>query len=577
MRYVDPQRSISAVRLFNFDEIQRLKRFTWQDAVLAAWRLAESVAHLHRHGVVIGDLNPENIVFEQRQDTTGRSRWQATILDTDSFQLQGADGQRHYCPVSRPAYTAPELVGANLARTWRQTSADDFALAVIVYQLLLHDHPYDNAINTREPDLAVSSKIRRGLYPHAAVPALGLQPSPWRPAPNMVSEALDQAFRRSFCAAPSLRLSADEWVHLLQQLHGELVPCRNQRPHHHPAGKPCLWCAIEQKLGPLCSFPDNGRPPAGTAPPGTDIDHAKAAPAADLPAPLLAELKALLARGQRVLQRRGTLADRLLVLEHDLNSLIKRCADPAHWFDQEAVVTPLHALRGRISRWLGHDEKVRQRQQALEALQQWADAMASATITTVQGLELERTDLLQALSALRLQQLDDLINTADPTQAAQTLIMEAREQRRQQWLSQSLSQIPIRSWQIQGFGSARITMLESHGLIHGEHLRCHLDRLTALPGIGRGLQQTLQRHLQDVITTLEAQCTFNDTDLPMEALASTSQILQLQEVETSLAALDQAVDALEQRHRAVVQGLQQQRIERDRLIQSYAALFWFLP
>jgi len=202
MRYVDPQRSISAVRLFNFDEIQRLKRFTWQDAVLAAWRLAESVAHLHRHGVVIGDLNPENIVFEQRQDTTGRSRWQATILDTDSFQLQGADGRRHYCPVSRPAYTAPELVGANLASTWRQTSADDFALAVIVYQLLLHDHPYDNAINTREPDLAVSSKIRRGLYPHAAVPALGLQPSPWRPAPNLVSEALDQAFRRSFCAAP---------------------------------------------------------------------------------------------------------------------------------------------------------------------------------------------------------------------------------------------------------------------------------------------------------------------------------------------------------------------------------------
>ena len=31
------QRSILAARLFNFQAIQRLQRYTWQDAVLAAW------------------------------------------------------------------------------------------------------------------------------------------------------------------------------------------------------------------------------------------------------------------------------------------------------------------------------------------------------------------------------------------------------------------------------------------------------------------------------------------------------------------------------------------------------------
>ncbi|MEB3277072.1 MAG: hypothetical protein VKM92_08915, partial [Cyanobacteriota bacterium] len=492
MRYVDPQRSISAARLFNFEEIQRLQRYTWQDAVLAAWRLADSVAHLHRHGVVIGDLNPENVVFEQRPGPQGRSRWQATILDTDSFQLQGDAGKRHHCPVSRPPYTAPELIGSDLSRTWRHTSADDFALAVIVYQLLLHDHPYDNAINRREPDLAVSSKIRRGLYPHAAVPPEGVQPSPWRPAPEQVSAALDQAFRRSFCAMPSLRPSAAEWVPLLQQLHGELVPCSGNRPHHHPTGMPCLWCAVERRLGPLCSFPGTS---AGAASTARSRDPAAAEQRDAIPPLLLAELRAVLARGQQLQQTRGRLTDQLLQLEEHLQSLRDRCGDRSKLIDQADLEARLQSLRCRISRWLGHDQKRTQREHTLRDLQVLCSAIATDTVTAVTDLEQQRQQLLRTLAGVRLDALAELIRGADPDRTAEALISQACDRRRQQWLRQQLSQIPIRSWQIQGFGSARINLLESHGLIHGEHLRGHLDRLTALPGIGKGLQEKLRSHL----------------------------------------------------------------------------------
>jgi hypothetical protein len=46
MPCIAPESSLSAARLFNFDELQRLRRFTWRDAVLAALLLAEAVAAL---------------------------------------------------------------------------------------------------------------------------------------------------------------------------------------------------------------------------------------------------------------------------------------------------------------------------------------------------------------------------------------------------------------------------------------------------------------------------------------------------------------------------------------------------
>ncbi|NDG75923.1 MAG: hypothetical protein EBX49_11490, partial [Synechococcaceae bacterium WB8_1B_136] len=122
----------------------------------------------------------------------------------------------------------------DLSRTWREVSSDHFALAVLVYQLLLHDHPYDNAINSAEPDLPIGDKIRRGLYPHAATVPAGLQASPARPAPQEVSAALAEAFQRSFGLEPQLRPTAAEWVLLLRQLHRQVVPC-NRTPQWNGA------------------------------------------------------------------------------------------------------------------------------------------------------------------------------------------------------------------------------------------------------------------------------------------------------------------------------------------------------
>ena len=49
------------------------------------------------------------------------------LLDSDSFQIACRD-RRFHCPVSRPPYTAPELIGTDFARTWREPCASSCRL-----------------------------------------------------------------------------------------------------------------------------------------------------------------------------------------------------------------------------------------------------------------------------------------------------------------------------------------------------------------------------------------------------------------------------------------------------------------
>jgi hypothetical protein len=60
MRLIDPATSVPALRLFNFEEIARLRRYSWQDAVLAALRLAEAVAQLVRRHRKLSQRRHEN-------------------------------------------------------------------------------------------------------------------------------------------------------------------------------------------------------------------------------------------------------------------------------------------------------------------------------------------------------------------------------------------------------------------------------------------------------------------------------------------------------------------------------------
>ena len=561
MPCIPPETSLSAARLFNFDELQRLRRFTWRDAVLAALLLAEAVAALHAEGVVIGDLNPENVIFSQAASPAG---WRAVLLDSDSFQIRGAQGQRFHCGVARPLYTAPELVGCDLSRTWREPSSDHFALAVLIYQLLLHDHPYDNALNSAEPDLPISDKIRRGLYPHATVVPTGLKPSPARPAPQEVSPALADAFQRSFGPEPQLRPTAAEWVLLLRQLHRQVVPCSRTPQHHHPKGKPCLWCAVEQRIGqPICRFPNTASPEPAAAAASTSHHWMKLEPA------LRDAFRCHHQRAAELLKRREAIAAQLRESSRKLQALVDHHGGSGHWLDQALVQRRQQSLRSRLKRWFVESDGGNNRRNAAEQLLQLAHTNSDLVHEQVQLLKRQHQELQRQLSALDLSPLLELTASDDPAGVGDVRLREAVSQGHERWLREQLSCEPLRSWQIEGFGDARLRLLEGHGLCNGEQLRANIDRLRALPGIGAGLQQRLRSHLDQVVQQLEARANAAGIGPGREDLVLLPELLALQNGEQQLQVLGSAMASFS----AVIEALQSTIRDRRSAMQAELTAF----
>lgn len=564
MPCIPPESSLSAVRLFNFDELRRLRRFTWRDAVLAALLLAEAVAALHAEGVVIGDLNPENVIFSQ---AASPACWRAVLLDSDSFQIRGAHGQRFHCGVARPLYTAPELVGCDLSRTWREVSCDHFALAVLIYQLLLHDHPYDNALNSAEPDLPIGDKIRRGLYPHAAVVPAGLKPSPARPAPQEVSAELADAFQRSFGAEPQLRPSAAEWVLLLRQLHRKVVPCSRTPLHHHIQEQPCQWCAVEQRIGqPICRFPNTASPAPAAAAASTSHHWMKLEPA------LRDAFRCHHQRAAELLKRREAIAAQLRGSSRKLQALVDSHGGSGHWLDQALVQRRQQSLRSRLKRWFVESDGGDNRRNAAEQLLQLAHINSDLVHEQVRLLKSQHQELQRQLSALDLSGLLELTAGDDAAGVGEARLREAASLGRERWLREQLSREPLRSWQIESFGDARLRLLESHGLCNGEQLRANIDRLQALPGIGAGLQQRLRHRLDQVVQELEARANAAGIGPGREDLVLLPELLALQNGEQQLQALGRAMATFTAAIEALQTTISDRRSAMETQLKAFEAL-----
>jgi DNA-binding helix-hairpin-helix protein with protein kinase domain len=565
MRWIDPDTSLSAIRLFDFNAIRRLRRFTWKDAVLAALRLAESVAALHRCGVVIGDLNSENVLFEQQ----GRA-WRAVLLDTDSFQIAGEHGRPFLCPVGRPPTTPPELVGADLSTTVRSPSADAFALAVLIHQILLHDHPYDNALYASEPELPVSERIARGLYPHAAVAVPGLSASPCRPAPHQISDAIDDAFRRSFHPSrhhlcPGIRPTAAAWVSLLRELHGALVPCRSNPHHHHPRGRACLWCSLDQAVGqPISQFPTGsadtihrGRQPGVPSP--------EASPSPPLP-PWSEPLRAHLNRCRRLQPLHGQLVDRLLRHARRADAVRSRHGDPSQLFDAQVQQKRIEARDGWWRRLVPGEGRQGARHASLHDLRTTASSIAAGITAELQRQAVLRRDLLDALAALDTAALDAAADA--PARQKQLLIAQV-----DQWIEEQLRMIPIRSWAMEGFGEGRLAVLEAHELGMADQLRRGLDRVRELPGFGPTLHQRLQEHLGRTLEELRRRAQQRSWSIDPRWLVPDHDLTTVEQLEQRLLVLQPQVHDLEHALQTLDRALAGQLAELERKRKAFETLF----
>lgn len=209
-----------------------------------ARNLAAAVKQIHEAGHVIGDLNESNILINRQAIVT--------LVDADSFQIcepgvqkqgmlswLGATKQEiHRNGVGKPEFTPPELQGVDFKTVDRTPEHDNFALAVLIFYLLMEGHhPYAGVLHSRHSVGRVDLHcMHRGIFPYR----MNLTASPPRGAPSLrlLHPDLQNAFVRAFVRGhrrPRQRPSAQEWLALLDQTADGLVPCPEERAHFYSA------------------------------------------------------------------------------------------------------------------------------------------------------------------------------------------------------------------------------------------------------------------------------------------------------------------------------------------------------
>ena len=226
-----------------FSPVERKRHFphaNWKMLALTASNLGRVVAAVHESGSVIGDANQNNVLVSPRATVH--------LIDCDSFQFRADAANCWTCDVGKEEYLPPELQSANLRGLVREPRHDDFALAVLVFQLLfMGRHPFAGRHN-RQGDFGIGAAIAEGAYFYGRDAARkGLAPPPGVISAGDLSEALEVAFERAFLGQD--RPTAAEWADSLLAFAGELVSCPGGVRHvFHPRSGDCPWCNLRSKF-----------------------------------------------------------------------------------------------------------------------------------------------------------------------------------------------------------------------------------------------------------------------------------------------------------------------------------------
>ena len=95
-----------------------------RDMVQLCVTLLEKISALHRCGVLLGDINPRNILVQ--------SPTQVWLVDCDSYQVGG-----YPCPVGTVRFTAPEIQQRRFTTFLRTPGNEAFAVATLLFMLML--------------------------------------------------------------------------------------------------------------------------------------------------------------------------------------------------------------------------------------------------------------------------------------------------------------------------------------------------------------------------------------------------------------------------------------------------------
>jgi DNA-binding helix-hairpin-helix protein with protein kinase domain len=248
-------------RLFNLS-------MQYRDRLTIANRLAQLVASLHKQDIFVIDLKPTNTLVYDRI-------YQPVLIDCDSFSLKDSQGNRFPAHQYTSDYIAPEALREQLRPEQLGIEQDQFALAVIVFQLMNQGlHPFQGGF--RNPVDGIHSnddRVLQGWYAYGLKSHEKVVPSRSSIHRSFTSETR-ALFDRAFISTES-RPSAQEWAehldHFLQPDNHALNQCA-ANPDHQFFSPACPFCelGLEQATASGPQFNNTYRPESVTLPTQTN-------------------------------------------------------------------------------------------------------------------------------------------------------------------------------------------------------------------------------------------------------------------------------------------------------------------
>ena len=232
---------------------QEHPELAWDYLLYVARNISASFESIHAQGYIIGDVNENSIMVGTDS--------QAAIIDTDSFQIIHA-GEKFLCAVGVPNFTAPELQAlSSFSNIERTTSHDNFALALLIFHVLLGArHPFAGQPLRDDVGNAMEEDIQHFRYAYAPdANKRGFAPPPRSIPITILPDHVQNMFVHAFTeqGAKQLRPTAKQWVDVLDDVIKRLSKCGQSKVHiysNHLAK--CPWCELD-KDG-LSFFVDTG-------------------------------------------------------------------------------------------------------------------------------------------------------------------------------------------------------------------------------------------------------------------------------------------------------------------------------
>lgn len=202
-----------------------------------AMNIASALHALHEMNYVIGDLNHNNILFNNKA--------LCAFIDCDSMQVRTRSSEIYRCTVGVNEYLSPELLGIDLSHIIRTQQQDLFSIAVLFFKLFMQGfHPFqgrpkpDNDIDVSDVQI---HNMKRNIFPYIDNPYYFIAKS--APGLDCLSPILQNLFKQAF-TQPNNRPTAEQWHHAIELVEQRLVYCTNDKSHVHPIDGKCVICEV---------------------------------------------------------------------------------------------------------------------------------------------------------------------------------------------------------------------------------------------------------------------------------------------------------------------------------------------